>query len=293
MILEMAVADAYAIAFEFVDRDKYPGKNDLSQYYQHPSYDGLKPSQYTDDTLRTISTAKTIMHGPHRWTRPDGYIEFLQAEFLLDPRDGFSRRFQQFLQDNAHKDAMTFMRSLNRKTTNGALMGCLPCGFLDDPNDVMLAAMMQAISTHSAETVPYAQALALSAHHLMRGELIETIPDWLDHCGVQADAVPKLPRTKPKYCRMGARSTTSAVFDLLFNFTSLSEMMVAAVEAGGDTDSVAALAVGLASLSTEVINDIPEHLVQGLEFGNQQKQGELMAVEALLRRQFLPETIAA
>lgn len=289
MIVEIAVADAYAIPFEFLDRDKFPGENDLSQYYQHPEYAGLKPSQYTDDTLRTISTAKVILTDDD-WAHPFAYIEALQNQFALDPRDGFSHNFQKYLEDNKAKSPLDFMRGLKRKNSNGSLMGCLPCGFLPDYKDVMLAAMMQAISTHSHETVPYAQALALTAHHLMRGETIADIPDWLDHCGVLIDReiyVP--PRTKPKYARMTVRSTTSAVFDLIYNFTSLSNIIEAAVDARGDTDSVAALAVGLMSLSSEGISDLPEHLISQLEFGNSRKLIEMELLEARLRKKYLGE----
>jgi ADP-ribosylglycohydrolase len=56
-----------------------------------------------------------------------------------------------------------------------------------------------------------------------------------------------------------------AVLYLVRNNDSLVDIMKEAVDIGGDTDSVAALAVGIASCSKEVTNDIPQELIDTLD----------------------------
>jgi hypothetical protein len=65
----------------------------------------------------------------------------------------------------------------------------------------------------------------------------------------------------------------------------MSELLVDCINSGGDVDSVAAIAMGLASLSPEYVADIPEVLQVGLEAGAY-GASFLAGLDAALARKF-------
>jgi ADP-ribosyl-[dinitrogen reductase] hydrolase len=285
MLLELAVADAYGIAFEFVkDWSAHGLVNDLSGYQQHPEYAGLKPSQYTDDTQRTMATGWTICSGD--WVEPASYLHHLQTEFTSSPRAGYSRNFQSLIESMKGKSSIDFLRAIKRRAaSNGSIMGCLPCGFLPDPADVRLAATMQAISTHSFSTVPHAQSLALAAHHFIHGGKRDGLREFLSR---ESEGPNEGYRPKVGGVSMNASDTGAAVLHLMGcgdyapHFDSLSEILLNAVALKGDTDSVSALAVGIASLSDEFAKDLPQKLIDELEMGDEKERGAIMLLEDTL-----------
>jgi ADP-ribosylglycohydrolase len=62
-----------------------------------------------------------------------------------------------------------------------------------------------------------------------------------------------------------AIDTIDAVLTVLSQANTLSEVLYHSVKLGGDTDSVASIACGIAALSDEYANDLPEFLLNNLE----------------------------
>ncbi len=287
MLYELAVADAFAIPFEFVkNRSQYGLVNDLRTYQQHPEYAGLKPSQYTDDTQRSIANAMVVLN---QCTHdPFAFIRSMQNEFKADPRDGYSRRFQKFMEENQHAYPLDWLKTItHRRESNGSIMGAAPLGYLPTEVEVRFAATLQAITTHSVVTATYAQAIALTAHFFLydlapkdclMSYLRDELEGW-DTCFADFCTGDHLPE---KSVTMKARDTCIAVLQLLDRHDSLTAMLKRAVDIGGDTDSVAALAVGLGSCCGEIENDLPEELLAGLEFGDPVKQARLRDLDARL-----------
>lgn len=283
MIYEAAVADAYGIAFEFVDDpDKHGLKNDLATYQAHPRYGpsgDLNPSQYTDDTLRSIANAHVVLHLDP--LSPRAYVESLQAVVEQDRRKGWSKRFQAYLENNLRVSPHTFMSGIDlRAESNGAIMGAAPLGYLSDPVTVRLAAGFQAMTTHSATTIPYAQGIALAAHFFIYD--LGPRDDLLDFLKEECEGTPlTIPDSTFERAgnNMRADCTFWAVCDLLSRHTSLSGILRDAVDLGGDTDSVAALAVGIASCSREYDHDLPQVLIENLEAGDVVKKHYLKLLD--------------
>lgn len=289
MIYEMAVADAYGIAFEFIDDPASHGLvNDLASYQMHPKYGPLgelKPSQFTDDTLRSIANAEVaLVLDPFN---PIHYVEGLQAIVGEDPRKGWSKRFQRYLETNLHSSPWDFIKGIpKRAESNGAIMGAAPLGYLADPVSVRMAATVQAITTHSATTAPYAQAIALAAHYFIydlgsRWDLLDFLKEecegdplsglhiWKKQAGHHYPVhIEQGPRKGHGPVSMRADETLWAVLDIVHRNVKLSDMLHDAVKLGGDTDSVAALAVAIGSCSKEIENDLPQALIDGLEEGD-------------------------
>jgi len=262
MLLSMAAADAYCIAWEFVANPTSHGLTNDFTYQQNPRYPELSASRYTDDTLRALSTALIVTNG-EGVLDSETYAHALQVIYMEDDRPGWSKRFQEYLANNYQAKPLDFIAGIKPATSNGALMGAAPIGYLANENHVMIAAAAQAVCTHSFQTVPYAQAIALAAHHFLNGgRKVELVP-YLENT-IERDF---LPRKAPKK-GMHARETCEAILDLLIRCRSLTQIITTAAEDGGDTDSIAAQAVAIASCSNEYEQDIPANLIEDLEEGD-------------------------
>lgn len=292
MLLAIATADAYAIPWEFVTNPEQHGLvNDLQSYQQHPKYGPageLVPSQYTDDTLRSIATALVVINGFKGSVSngsvfdPSSYVKALQLVVNNDRRKGWSKRFQSFLEDNLESSPVDFLRNIKgRSASNGSIMGCLPLAFMKRVEDVRLAAIIQAITTHGPETGVEAQRMALSAYHLLNGGRPDTLIDFINS---NIDGEPEFDYSRPPGpVSMLARDTAYAVLHLLTEEEpSMAAILRAAVDLGGDTDSVAALAVGIASCSKHYAHDLPAKLVNELDNGHGQYY--LASIDRMLGR---------
>lgn len=279
MIAEMALADSYALPFEFVP-DTADRVNDLSRFYQHPTYAEMEPGHYSDDTQRSIANARVILDPKGSIYNPLTYAEEYMATFALDPRPGYSRRYEAFLRESVSNDwsAEDFCLRISRKSSNGSVMGAAVLGFLPKVEEVMLAAASQALSTHSYAAIPYAQIVAMSAHYTINniGPLHDLSPWLYRHLADSgksardflADATAMLgDNNPPGPVTMGASSAVRLMLWALPRYHSLSALAKLAVQVGGDTDSAAAIMVAVASESLEYVDDFPDALWDGLENG--------------------------
>ena len=277
MLVEMAVADAYAIAWEFTEDQK--AENDLTGFHQHPTYLELKPGQYTDDTQRAIGNIRVLI-GP--WDpsvvfNPLSYAKSYVDTYKGDPRDGYSRGFQALL--NSVDSGLDLLRTVKRnRASNGSLMGAAPFAFIKDIADLKLASMIQAISTHHPSSVVHAQIVALAGHYFLDEDmgqryLLEYVDghiDWVTQeerqrwlGEVMAFGMDPFKKTTIK-----ASSISAYMVSTVMNAESLTQIMRDAVRRGGDTDSAAATTTAIASLSPDIENDIPKNLIDDLDVAN-------------------------
>jgi ADP-ribosyl-[dinitrogen reductase] hydrolase len=298
MLEQMAVADAYGIGFEFVPNT--PDRpNDLSQYYQHPKYADMVPGCYTDDTQRSLANAFAIMGGGmHSGAAydPSVYARCYLHTFKRDPRPGYSKRYEAYLRECVAGgiNELKFMQGLQPRFTNGACMGAAVLGYLPTVRAVGMAAGAQAMATHSAATVPYAQLVAWAAHYFIykvghKADLaywlaaqVAEYPGLAEWVHAQAERGQNWSR----YCQpvdMKASSVVSFMLAALPNYNSLQGLIHAAVEAGGDADSTAAVLVAVASCSSEYVDDLPQVLRAGLENGEFGRE-YLLGIDAQLAR---------
>lgn len=253
MLSEMAVADALAIAFEFVskeDVEKHGLRNDGMTFQQNPRYPELGVGQYTDDTLKAIAIARVILESGRIFDAEE-YILQIQRVYREDPRAGWSKGFQSYLEKMKDASPKDFIAGLKRRGTNGALMGTPVLGYLDDVETIKLAAATQAMATHDHTTVVPAQMMALSAY-LYRTKGLTAAQGMLLDFLQETLRVPisTLYPESPK--DMSAAGTASAVLHHLLNFDNGygNQVVHRVVDYGGDTDSIAALVVGIVSEST-------------------------------------------
>jgi len=282
MLLRIAQGDAYGLATEYLKFPRDQAIKDqalrFQRFGQHPTH-SLRPGQYSDDTQMSIAVAEVLISG-RPFTREKFADAFVRC-FKRDERKGYSGAFQTFLE--SIKSGEEFLAKIQPNSDkNGAAMRAVPIGVLPTPEEVLQVAEVQAKLTHDTpDGILSAQAVALMSHYaLYKGEegglgeyLIKRLPEFPKQILLWAGE----PVTGP---RVGIK-TALAVLHLLITHspkqdTPLLSILKQIIEWGGDTDSVAAIAWGIASAT--MTEDVPEFLETQLEPGRKYGVGFLKSL---------------
>jgi len=261
MLVEMAIADAYGAAFEFIQFPAPGLTNNGDAYHLNPET-GLGGGRYTDDTQMALALAEHILRGAPE-TRVALADSFLNA-YQRDKRPGYSRRFQRAL-DTA--ESGEHLLSLIEPTSDrsGAAMRAGPIGLYRDLSHAMELASLQASVTHdTAEGRASASAVAAMVHFLRYGlGNRKALGQFLD------DKVPGFSWADDWTGPTSVRGVdcVRAAATIVRRATGLVDVLRRAVALGGDTDTVAAIAMFAASVCADLPNDLPASLYDGLEQG--------------------------
>ncbi len=257
MLLEIAIADAYGAGFEFSNTEKIEQHNTASYYSAHELY-GFS-AKYTDDTQMSIAIAE-LMLSNENWTDTSIANQFVES-FKRDPRKGYSKGFYELLSDV--DGANDFLERINNGSDrNGAAMRSVPLGFIKDKQELIQKASAQAAITHNTDiAIASSCTVALLAHFgLHEKGSIADIKQYLDRESLSIwdyewfDTVP-----------VKAYETVSAALSCLLTCSNIKDLLVKTVSLGGDTDSVASIAVGLATCFEEYNKEIPIELIESLD----------------------------
>ncbi|HBF07388.1 MAG TPA: ADP-ribosylglycohydrolase family protein [Gammaproteobacteria bacterium] len=265
MLKEIAIADAYGAGFEFSSPEKILNLNNLSGFSAHDLY-GMN-GKYTDDTQMSIAVAELLV-SQTEWTSETIASKFVEC-FKRDPRKGYSKGFYALL--NEVESGVELIKKLkNDSNRNGAAMRSVPLGYIKNKAELIVKAQAQAAVTHNTDTaIKSSCAVALAAHFGVheRGQLSQ-LPHFLEshrYSGWNYKWAGEV--------TMSAIDTVSAAFSCLISCQSLDALLKKCIALGGDTDSVASIAVGLATCFDEYDKTLPSGLlatldepVYGLEF---------------------------
>ena len=261
MLVELAVGDAYGAGFEFVTGEEFFTKrNTLQDYVQHP-WHVLKPGSYTDDTQMSIAIAELVID-QQEWTPLVIADKFLEV-FHRDPRKGYSKHFYTFLKET--QTAQEFLVKMrNTSDKSGAAMRAGPRGFYPTIDEVLSRCSLQAAVTHDTpDGIHAAQASALMCHYFLNdlGSKADLPAFLCEHVSGQW--------AEPWTGEVGSKGWMSirAAITSILNHDSLSGILRSCIAWGGDTDTVAAIALAAASCSQEIDQDLPESLTLHLEDG--------------------------
>jgi ADP-ribosyl-[dinitrogen reductase] hydrolase len=260
MLLYIGIGDAAAVPVEYVDREKYPELFaevlKFQNFCKHPKYT-LGASLYTDDTEMSLANALVLIENEPPYT-PMMFADAYVKEFIRGgKRKGYSHGFQMILEKSNNGEEL-IKNLIPTSTANGAAMRAVPIGVLSTVSEVLEVATMQAKITHDTpEGIFSSRAIALMSHFV----LYERAPF---HCFIQEYMLKNLPTEDIE--RFGhvfraewngpvkntekwsvAINTVHAVVELVTNYGhhSLKNLLEEVVQLGGDTDSVAAIAMGL------------------------------------------------
>ena len=258
MLLELAIADAYGAGFEY--GHEMIVNNDLSRYVEHPRF-RLIPGTYTDDTQMSIAIAEVIV-ALVPWT-PEVLADSFVKAFKRDPREGYARNFYHFLVEI--QDGQEFLTKIRPDSDkSGAAMRAAPIGIYPTAEKVIEATTIQAAITHNtSDGINAAVAAALMSHYFIyRLGAKRKLGQFLEDCVSGEWSKPWEGKVKSK----GWMSVRAAITAVMRNDT-MSELLQDCIAFTGDVDTVAAIALAAGSCSEEIRQDIPNHLVTGLENG--------------------------
>ena len=264
MLKEIAIADAYAAGFEFSNKMKIQNHNNLSRYVPHDLY-GFE-AKYTDDTQMSIAIAELLLAN-QAWTSENIASSFVTC-FKRDQRRGYSKGFYNLL-SQINTGAELLEKIKPDSTRNGAAMRSVPLGYLNKKNVVHYATEQAKVTHNTPMGISSSCAVALVAHlGLVLNGSISDISNFLE-----AEGFSGWDFNWHTEASVEAFDTISAALTCLQSTRSTKELLSNCVELGGDTDSVAAIAVGLATCFTEYNKDLPSLLLElldepvyGLEF---------------------------
>ena len=297
MLLGIAVGDSYGALFENLTTDKAQ---------ELMAAEGISPAAYSDDTQQSIAVAELMLRTGT--LSPLSLAESFLSVYRRDPRHGYSTVTRSMLESSP--DGESFLVSLpegerQMRKTDGAAMRAVPIGFFSDYNDVIRYSLMSARITHGhpdalAATVAVA-AIAHERYHYktpfkgvwprIRQGVIDVNPDCSEYFDACAGlSVLNRSLILGSYEEYGVPYTESrillgAVLTLLTLYGDDPErLLLEAILLGGDTDTVAALVVGIAVIEY-VMTASFFRLITGLEDGDYGK-GFLISLGDRLSEKF-------
>lgn len=205
-------------------------------------------SQFTDDTVLTVAVADCILQGKD-------YASTIKEYGLKYPDAGYGGRFYQWL----HSDSLAPYHSFG----NGSAMRVSPVGFaFDTVEEVMAEAAKSAAVTHNhPEGIKGAQAVALAILLARQGHKKSCIKQQMETL-FNYDLSQNLADIRKTYqfdetCQ---GSVPQAIIAFLKS-RDYEDAIRKAVSIGGDSDTIACMAGGIAQAYYKYI---PEHIIKGV-----------------------------
>jgi ADP-ribosylglycohydrolase len=287
MMLEIGVGDAYGSCFEGVKDPKWVHRmNDLT-YTNNPrklrknpkDYQPslVKPGCYTDDTQMAIAIALAMLDDEEPWTK-ETLAEFFVGVFHRDQRRGYTTYFLNVLMNSP--DGMTMLSKIDGKSTkSGGAMRAGPLGLYPDINEVVAKAKRQASVTHDSWLgMNSAVGAALMTHYFYYnlGPKEGLVP-WLqktyfadmihsaDPFEADGEIVECWHPDDQRPVRVHAWDCLEAALYAIEAHDNMADILQQCVAYVGDVDTVAAIAMGPASLAKDIDQNLPAELVDNLE----------------------------
>lgn len=290
MLLGIGIGDAFGAGYEFAfgKRDEF-SYVDLLGYRHHSNPDfAHEPGMYTDDTQMSIAVSELIADdiGFSR----ENLAEYFVRAYKRDPAIGYAKGFKRFLE--SIESGEEFLERIRpRSERNGAAMRSVPIGLIPDPAMVAEYARTNASVTHNTpKGIASSMGVALIAHFNfyerrmpdysnLKGNILpymegidkETTTYLLEVCAKESSTrkdnsmdYTLLLGNKHKDAGVpcdGMR-TLGAVAFILSRYDNPLDVLVESIRLGGDTDSVASIALGINLMHNDV-SEIPERLYDG------------------------------
>ncbi len=190
-------------------------------------------SRFTDDTVCTIALADSILTGRD-------YATHLKEYCLQFPHAGYGGRFKQWLYSPSNQPYYSF--------GNGSAMRVSPVGFAYQTEEEVLARAEQsaAITHNHSEGIKGAKATALAIFLAIHGADKPTIKKEI-HSRFQYDLDRKLVDIRPRYTfDVTCQGSVPEAILAFLESNSYEECIRLAVSLGGDADTQACIAGGIA-----------------------------------------------
>lgn len=284
MLYEIAVGDAYGACFEGCDKDFVDRNNDLL-YTNHPRKLRKKPEDYqpalvqpgcyTDDTQMALAVAEAMLDDNEPWTKESLADRFVEV-FQRDERRGYTTYFLNVLL-NSKSGAQMLSKIGGKSTKSGGLMRAGVLGMYSNIDDVISKAKIQSSVTHDSWMgLNSAVGAALMTHYFYhRLGPKENLCQWLKSTyfgdAIHEDEPFEADGEIVKCWKPGQRvrchawdCLESAIY-AIESHNTMSGVLQQCIAYTGDVDTVAAIAMGPASCSDEIEQNLPVELTDNLE----------------------------
>jgi ADP-ribosylglycohydrolase len=287
MHIKIAIGDAFGAGNEF----RYPKLSKyqdltLDKYIKsaYPDSDHFA-GMYTDDTQMSIGVTELLL-SDKEFNKENLATSFVEC-YKRDPIVGYAEHFQKFL-DSINSGSEFIEKIKPTSIRNGAAMRAVPIGAIYDQDKVIEYATINAQLTHdtpkgiaSSVTVALMSHFAFQEDYSFNSVIVPTMKyvilpviknidletfqylhDVVDMKKFDPELLfGKKHATKGVPCD-GMR-TVGAVTYILSNFYKSEDILLESVKLGGDTDSVASIALGIGSMHDSVDN-LPKFLYDDL-----------------------------
>lgn len=262
MLFEIAMGDAYGASFEFARSEFVREHNDGVSFHTNPVFGAIGNGRYTDDTQMSLALAEIIFK---RWAW-DGdliYERFFNV-FKRDPRPGYSSYLYKVLNSSdTYEEMVSRLRPIS--TGSGAAMRSCPIGVFASLDEIKQRCELQANLTHNTDIGRLSSmAVALATHYnLYRLGEPKHVGQWLN---ANLGFVDWSQRWSDTVGNDGFDAARASIH-IAQTYRYYTEILTQSVALEGDVDTVAAVALGIASTNPYYVNDLHPDLFVGLENG--------------------------
>lgn len=270
MLIYAAIGDAYGAAWEFVPHDSWPNPNTATAYHKHPEIP-LGNGRYTDDAQMTSAVIEALVDFRRELLRPYNkpkipFENYFVKAYRQDPRPGYSKGFASLL-ETCETGIELKNTIVNNSTRSGAAMRAAPVGLLGEISQVLDLTQQHVSVTHNTPiAIEAASAVALAVHYLVH---VKGPRDQLG--GFINYNLPAKLRTvdwtqdRTEWASMEAVDCARNAITAWRNATTVSQVLINAVAPGGDTDTVACIAMSIAWADKSLTDDLHVNMVADLE----------------------------
>lgn len=259
-----AIGDAYGCGYEYAPEKTVVAFNEGLSYLERSQHK-IPGGTYTDDTQMSLAIAEALISG-EPWT-PSNLAERFVTVFKRDPRKGYAKRFQVFLEKV--ENGQDFIEQMylgggGNSDKSGGAMRASPLGILPAIGDIISKCRIQASLTHnSTDGQNAAIAASLMTHYFVyklgpKKEVGQFITEFV---AGQWDC----PWVGPVGAK-GWMSVRAAIWSVVES-KSMTELLKRCISWSGDVDTVATIAMAAASHCDEIENNLPPVLFNELENG--------------------------
>ena len=209
-------------------------------------------ARFTDDTVLTIAVAESILHG-------GDLVDLLKQYARAYPGAGYGGTFVQWAESDSREPYNSW--------GNGSAMRVSPVGFAFDMLDeVLLRARWTAEVTHNhPEGIKGAQATAAAIFLARTGSSQEEIRTWIER-KFQYDLSRSIEEIRPTYqFDVSCQGSVPPAIIAFLDSTDYESAVRLAVSIGGDSDTIACIAGGIAQAYYGVPNEIREQALARLD----------------------------
>lgn len=203
-----------------------------------PLFSTAHRCKFTDDTVLTLAVAKSMMESlTNDEPLYNALVYNMQVSGKAYPHRGYGGRFKKWLKEEFPEPYHSY--------GNGAPMRCSPAGWLcNDPEKARLLAVETTLPTH--DHPESAKASGLVAELICRARQGASMEELRRIAEGYYD-IPDLDKLRDwYYFDVSSQGTMPAVLSAFFQSTGFEDCIRNAISVGGDSDTIAAIAGGIA-----------------------------------------------